>query len=112
MRGVEQVGAVPGVTQVFGIARLAPRLQQPAVRAELVHAAVAVSVGDENVATGGNGDVGRLIERWARVTDAVGDGQTASGGPWRGGHTTFFVVARIRRRAALAQGQHQLAITV
>src|SRR5205823_13856006 len=76
---VKLVRANLGVAELPGVADLAPRFQQLALRRVLVDAAVAVAVRDVDLAVWADADVGRVVERGPGVADAVLHRQAAAG---------------------------------
>ena len=75
-------------------ARYAPRAQQVALSVELVDAAVAVAVRDEDVAVGGRGDSGGHVVGLAGLLD----------------HEPLVYDASVRRLALGAQGEEELLV--
>src|SRR5207248_3315661 len=71
MHGVKDTGFVSRVAQVAGVARLTPRLDQRAVSRVLVNAAVAVTVGNVDIAGAGDTHVGGMVEWASRALDAI-----------------------------------------
>src|SRR6266568_4462178 len=103
MHGVENAGFVARIAQVARVARLAPGLDQRAVWSVLMHATVAVAIGDVDVAGGCDADVGWMVKRPAPVADAVEHGQSTTGGERSGGLASLLRVAGVARLVAMTE---------
>ncbi len=82
MHCVEESRLGLGVTQLSRVARLAPGLEQRAVRRVLVHSGISIAIGDVNLVGGANTHVRRVMKRWATIGDAVFHWDAASGHEW------------------------------